>query len=105
MTLGEQIVEARKAKQWSQEELARKVGVTKQAVIWWEADENVPRKDKLKRLEAILDSRLSVTGSAEPHIPDVPAKVVQLAMAISRLTKPQHDAVDMLIKAFGNSKK
>lgn len=107
MTLGEQIIEARESAHWSQEKLAQAVGVSKQAVVWWETDENVPRKDKLKKMEAMFNIRLSVTGSLMPHVPDVHPNIVKLAMEISKLTKPQRDAVGVLIKGclIGNKKK
>lgn len=37
MTIGEKILNMRKARNWSQEELADRVGVSRQAVSRWEA--------------------------------------------------------------------
>jgi len=42
MTLGEKILKLRKARGWSQEELAGHIGVTRQALSRWEADAAVP---------------------------------------------------------------
>ena len=42
MTLGEKILTLRKAKGWSQEELAGRIGVTRQALSRWESDAAVP---------------------------------------------------------------
>lgn len=50
MTLGEKLLLLRKARQWSQEELAEQVGVTRQAVSRWEAGSAKPDADKLVSL-------------------------------------------------------
>ena len=42
MTLGEKILTLRKARGWSQEELAGRIGVTRQALSRWESDAAVP---------------------------------------------------------------
>ena len=42
MTLGEKILVLRKARGWSQEELAGRIGVTRQALSRWESDAAVP---------------------------------------------------------------
>lgn len=107
MELGEQIIEARESAGLSQEQLAVVVGVSKQSVIWWESDTHVPKKVFLKKMEAMFNTRLYVTGSSMPDIPDVSPKIVKLAMEISKLTESQHKAVGVLIKGLlaGNKKK
>ena len=47
MTMGEKILAMRKARGWSQEELAEQVGVTRQAVSRWESDSAKPDADKI----------------------------------------------------------
>ena len=42
MTLGEKILKLRKARGWSQEDLAGRIGVTRQALSRWESDGAVP---------------------------------------------------------------
>ena len=42
MNLGEKIVSLRKKNNLSQEELAEKVGVTRQTISKWETDESIP---------------------------------------------------------------
>ena len=42
MTLGEKILALRKARGWSQEELAGRIGVTRQALSRWESDAAIP---------------------------------------------------------------
>ena len=47
MTMGEKILNMRKARGWSQEELAERVGVTRQAVSRWESGSAKPDADKI----------------------------------------------------------
>ena len=47
MTMGEKILNMRKARSWSQEELAEQVGVTRQAVSRWESGSVKPDADKI----------------------------------------------------------
>lgn len=47
MTMGEKLLKLRKARQWSQEELAEGIGVTRQAVSRWESDSAKPDADKI----------------------------------------------------------
>ena len=47
MTMGEKILNLRKARGWSQEELAERIGVTRQAVGRWESGAAKPDADKI----------------------------------------------------------
>lgn len=47
MTMGEKILSLRKARGWSQEELAERIGVTRQAVSRWESGAAKPDTDKV----------------------------------------------------------
>jgi len=47
VTIGEKILKLRKARGWSQEELAERIGVTRQAVSRWESDSAKPDADKI----------------------------------------------------------
>ena len=47
MTMGEKILALRKARGWSQEELAEQIGVTRQAVSRWESGAAKPDADKI----------------------------------------------------------
>lgn len=55
MTCGEQIKREREKRRISQEELAERMEVSRQAVSKWESDKSRPTKEKLERLSAILD--------------------------------------------------
>ena len=47
MTIGEKIQSMRKARGWSQEELAERLGVSRQAVSRWESDSAKPDADRI----------------------------------------------------------
>lgn len=47
MTIGQKILNMRKARGWSQEELAERVGVSRQAVSRWESNSAKPDADKI----------------------------------------------------------
>lgn len=47
MTIGQKILSLRKARGWNQEELAERIGVTRQAVSRWESDSAKPDADKI----------------------------------------------------------
>lgn len=50
MSLGERLIELRKGKHLSQEEVADKLNVTRQTVSKWELDQSTPDFDKIKPL-------------------------------------------------------
>jgi transcriptional regulator with XRE-family HTH domain len=53
-TIGSRIGAARRAAGLTLEEVGAKVGVTKQSVSYWEADETSPRADLLAELAKVL---------------------------------------------------
>ena len=55
MTLGEKIKEARKAAGLTQEQLAQKLIISRQAITKWEADKGIPDTQNLKALSKLLD--------------------------------------------------
>ena len=55
MSIGENIIRLRKAKNLTQEKLAEKMGVTFQAVSSWERDEYLPETANLKKLAEEFD--------------------------------------------------
>ena len=67
MTLGQNIQAARKAKGLSQETLAEKVGVSRQALGKWEKDTALPGLDNLQALAAELGGALRADILKMPH--------------------------------------
>ena len=64
MTLGEKIKEQRTAHGLSQETLAEQMGVSRQAVTKWEADQSAPSSEKLI---AAITLHAAVGYAAAPH--------------------------------------
>ncbi len=61
------LLQMRKMKGLTQEEIAEKVGVTRQAVAKWEAGETVPDLDKCKILAEIFEVSLDDLANYEPE--------------------------------------
>ena len=55
MSLGNKLAEARRAQNLTQEQLAEKLEVTRQAVSRWESDAAYPETDKIVRMAQILE--------------------------------------------------
>ena len=54
MNLADKIIQLRKKKGWSQEELAEMINVTRQSVSKWESRASMPDLDKIVRLSEIF---------------------------------------------------
>lgn len=55
MFLADKISQLRKARNWSQEDLAYKLGVSRQSVSKWEQGTSIPDLDKIIKLSQIFD--------------------------------------------------
>lgn len=81
MTMGEKILALRKARGWSQEELAEQVGVTRQAVSRWESGAAKPDADKIITVcdlfgvsaDYLLRDNYSAVGSDAGHPEPAPS--------------------------------
>lgn len=73
MTLGQNIQTARRAKGLSQETLAERIGVSRQALGKWEKDTALPGLDNLQVLAAELGTGVDALLGAEQADPAVPA--------------------------------
>ena len=72
MSLGERLIELRKEKHLSQEEVADKLNVTRQTVSKWELDQSTPDFDKIKPLcdlyEISTDELINGTKSTKDKV-------------------------------------
>ena len=65
------LVEARKAKGWSQHDLANELGTHQQTVAFWETDRNSPRCEMLPRIADVLGVTTDfLLGVGECHLLD-----------------------------------
>ncbi len=100
MIFADKLITLRKKAGWSQEELAEKLGVTRQSVSKWEGAQSVPDIDKILQLARLVrcDHRLLIKKEeqGEPEYTaedDTPAlRKVTLAQANDCLAKAQANA-------------
>lgn len=68
MAFNEKLIELRKAKGWSQEELGYKLDVSRQTVSKWELSETSPEMNKLILLSNLFDITLDALITGKPNI-------------------------------------
>jgi transcriptional regulator with XRE-family HTH domain len=77
MILADKITDLRKKNGWSQEELAEKLNVSRQAVSKWESAQSVPDMNRVLQLSALFgvstDYLLKDELSEDPHADAIPA--------------------------------
>ena len=73
MTLGEQIQACRKKAGLSQEALAEKLGVSRQAVSRWELDSALPELDKVVAMARLFGVTTDQLLGMEPPVQTAPA--------------------------------
>ncbi|MCI8417006.1 MAG: helix-turn-helix transcriptional regulator [Lachnospiraceae bacterium] len=93
MSLGNHLFQARKKKGFSQEEVAEKLGVTRQTISKWETDETLPDIRQSKRLAVLYGVSLD-----ELITFDIDVKEIQ--EAIDRTSQEVTDKIDWT-KAWG----
>ena len=103
MEMKDQIRIAREAAGLSQIELAAKLGLSRQSVVWWEEGSHRPKTGRIRPLEEALNVRfdLAERGSAQPldgkkNSLSVDPEILRLAVAIGRLPRKQRDALTTL---------
>ena len=68
MTIGNRIVSLRKAQQFSQEEIADKIGVSRQSVSKWETDACAPDAYNLIELAKVLNTSVEYIVTGETSV-------------------------------------
>ncbi len=106
MTLGQRIARYRKALGLSQEELADRVGVSRQAVSKWELDETQPDADNIVRLaQALGASTDELLLGAQPPQPEpqpaAPAAEQSWPRALGGFVKKHGYKAGYLLIAYG----
>ena len=73
MILAEKIAQLRKQKGWSQEELANRLQVSRQAVSKWEGGASIPDLDKILKLSALFEVTTDYLLKDTLEAPEVPS--------------------------------
>lgn len=88
MTLGEKITKQRKERNYTQEQLADLLGVSRQSVSKWESDIAYPETDKLLELGKLFDCSMDyllkeeVTEKSDAQAPAFTEKVEQISRKV-----------------------
>ena len=93
MTLGQNIQNARRVQGLSQEALAEKIGVSRQALGKWEKDTALPGLDNLQALAAALGigvDALLGTENADPAVPAVTLDALRDLLAARDAEQRKH---------------
>ena len=91
MNLGNKILELRKKKGLSQEELGEKVNVTRQTISNWELDETSPNPEQLKLLSKALN--VSVDDLIDNDLQNVILSKV-------KITEKQQEKIKKILKGI-----
>lgn len=75
MNLGERLTNLRKKKQLSQEEVAEKLGVTRQTISKWETDQSLPDFDKIVPISELYNISTNYLLTGEDDIKETVNKV------------------------------
>ncbi|MGI6590110.1 MAG: helix-turn-helix domain-containing protein [Eggerthellaceae bacterium] len=74
MIMADKIMQLRKKEGWSQEQLANKIGVSRQAISKWESGQSVPDMKKLLKLAKVFDVSTDYLLRDELEQPTAPAQ-------------------------------
>lgn len=106
MRISDKIIKLRKQNGWSQEELAEKIGVSRQAVSKWESDQALPDIDKILLLSEVFgvttDYLLkdAVEGTASKEEPSSSVRRVTVTEAKDYIIERSTSAVKIAIGTF-----
>lgn len=99
MSVGERIMELRKTAKLSQGQLAKDVGVSRQAVSKWENDQAYPDTGKLILLAEVLNTHVEylATGRPMPEATPSPPQIVEVP--VERIVeKPVERVVEKIVE-------
>lgn len=100
MKLGDNIQFFRKKEMLSQEELAEKCKVSRQAVTKWETGKSMPSIEKLITLAEIYDVSLDeLVGKIENNSYDKLMKLVK-ELAVEDIPKNEDDEISSIVKRY-----
>lgn len=99
MSIGERIIELRKAQNMSQGSLAKAMGVSRQAVSKWENDQSTPDATKMIQLADILDTDIEYLSSGRRNFARRPPVVINTVETVEKIVeKPVVQIVEKVVE-------
>ena len=99
MSIGERIIELRKAAEISQAELARYMNVSRQAVSKWETDQSNPDASNLIRLCELLDTDIEYLTTGRKTYGRRPPVVIKTTETVEKVVeKPVIQVVEKIVE-------
>ena len=87
MSIGERILQLRKAQNMGQTELAKAMGVSRQAVSKWESDQSSPDTMKLIQLSELLDTEVEYLATGRKPVYESPPINVTLLKKVDKVVE------------------
>lgn len=103
MSIGERIIELRKAKSLSQGDLAKALDVTRQAVSKWENDLSSPDTIKLIQLADLLDTEVEYLATGRKPVYEHPlvlnmVKTVDKVVEVEKVVQVEKPVVKKVVR-------
>ena len=100
-SLGERIVQARKRCGISQKDLAEELGVSQQAIVFWERSTNTIRSDTLAKLAQALNvTSDELLGLKPPRQGNPSGRANKIFDAVKKLPRRQQEKVFDFVEPF-----
>lgn len=100
--LGNRIKELRKAKDWSQKDLAKRLGTSSAQLNKYESAQNTPQLDRLILLAELLDTTVDylLTGNTASDLPIYNTRLIQRMKVIEGFEPQEKEVVIELLDAM-----
>jgi len=100
--LGNRIKELRKAKNWSQKDLAKPLGTSSAQLNKYESSQNTPQIDRLVLLAELLDTTVDylLTGNSSSDLPIYNTRLIQRMKVIEGFEAQEKEIVIELLDAM-----
>ena len=100
MTLGQKITKIRKEKKLSQIDIAKVVGVSRDAISKYERDDIIPSVEVAKKIAKTLSVSLDYLVSEQENIEVVDTNMLNRMKEIQRLAIDDKETINKIIDAF-----
>ena len=100
MTLGQKITQLRKEKKLSQVDVAKAVGVSRDAISKYERDDIIPSVENAKKIAQTLGVSLDYLVSQDDNVEVVDTDMLNRMKEIQRLGNEDKNTVTKIIDAF-----